>query len=171
MAKKKKSQISKYLGFAALVFSLLAVVMIFLPAIGVKDRDDTFSGLQVAFGYKKTAKFFGQEITSTYFNFSFMNLLTYLLPLAAFVLLALSAFGKKQNKLFVFIAAACLIVSAVFFFMNLNFVSFNEDVKGVYEFLVGDIKDGFELAIGSILGGVCGVLGGASALGAVFIKK
>lgn len=169
MAKKKKTKLPYYLSLAATVFALLAVVMIFLPAIAAKEDTDTaYSGLQAAFGYKETIKIVGEVV---HLNFSFMSLLTYLLPLAAFVLLAISSFGKKQNNLFVLLATVCLIATAVFFFSTVSFVSFNEDITAAFSWLGGDIKNQFKLGIGSILGGVLSILGALSAGAALVLKK
>lgn len=173
MAKKKKTKVSYYLSLAATLFALLAVVMIFLPAIATEEDaayltlEKTYSGLQTAFGYKKTT--LGREVT--HWHFSFMNLLTYLLPLAAFVLLALSAFGKKQNKLFVLIATVCLIASTVFFFSTVSFASFNEDLTNGVSSIGGDVKELFKLGWGAILGGVLSILGALSAGATLVLKK
>lgn len=173
MAKKKKTKLPYYLSLATTLFALLAVVMIFLPAIATEEDatflglKKTYSGLQTAFGYKKTT--LGGEVT--HWHFSFMSLLTYLLPLAAFVLLAISSFGKKQNKLFVLLATVCLIASAVFFFSTVSFASFNEKITKGSSSIGGDVKELFKLGVGSILGGVLSILGALSAGAALVLKK
>ena len=47
---KRKSSLGKPLSFVAAVLGLVAVVMLFLPAIGIKDKDTTYTGLQITFG-------------------------------------------------------------------------------------------------------------------------
>ena len=71
---KRKSSVGKPLSFVAAVLGLVAVVMLFLPAIGIKDTDTTYTGLQITFGYQESL--LGFEYTV--FDFSFMNLLTYI---------------------------------------------------------------------------------------------
>ncbi len=79
MAKKKsKKQISSIVSLISAALGIVALVMIFLPAIGVKDTETTYTGLQIVFGYKGTTGV-------TIFEFSFMNLLTYLLVIAGVV--------------------------------------------------------------------------------------
>lgn len=163
MAKKKSNNLAKYFPFATIVLSILAFVMLFLPAIVTKEAklDTDYSGFQLAFGYKEMH---GKEVTIL--SFSFMNFLTVLLPLAALVLTALNAFGKKQNKLFTLLAAICLAVAGVFFFCSLGFSSFN-----VHEKLVDETKELFKLGIGAILGGVFSLLGALASFASLVMNK
>ena len=167
MAKKKSNNLAKYFPFATIVLSILAFVMLFLPAIVTKEAklDTDYSGFQLAFGYKEMH---GKEVTIL--SFSFMNFLTVLLPLVALVLTALNSFGKKQNKLFTLLAAICLAVAGVFFFMSLNFASFNKPEKWV-EVLWYIPKDGFKLGIGAILGGVFSLLGALASFASLVMNK
>ena len=97
---KRKSNLGKPLAFVAAVLGLVAVVMLFLPAIGIKDTDTTYTGLQITFGCKESL--LGFEYTV--FDFSFMNLLTYILAVVGIVFSVLSAVGKG-SKFAAFIAA------------------------------------------------------------------
>lgn len=164
MAKKKSNNLAKYLPFATIVLSILAFVMLFLPAIVTKEAklDTDYSGFQLAFGYKE--EMLGKEVTIL--KFSFMNFLTVLLPLAALVLTLLNAFGKKQNKLFTLLAAICLAVAGVFFFCSLGFSSFN-----VHEKVVDETKELFKLGIGAILGGVFSLLGALASFASLVMNK
>ena len=57
MAKKKANkQINVIVAFVAAVLGVAAICMMFLPAIGIKDTDTTYTGMQVAFGYTEVAK-------------------------------------------------------------------------------------------------------------------
>ena len=80
--------------------------MMFLPAVGIKDTDTTYTGMQVAFGYTEVTKLpiIGTEIKATIFNFSFMNMLTYILALVGVVFSILAALGKG-SKFANFVAA------------------------------------------------------------------
>lgn len=166
---KRKSSIGKPLSFVAAVLGLVAVVMLFLPAIGIKDTDTTYTGLQITFGYKESL--LGFEYTV--FDFSFMNLLTYILAVVGIVFSVLSAVGKG-SKFAAFIAAAAFAVSGVFFFLSVSYTLPNEDaskfISSIISFVGGDIKDVLTLAYGAIIGGVASLLAAVCNLGKIVLK-
>ena len=162
---KRKSNLGKPLSFVAAVLGLAAVVMLFLPAIGIKDTDTTYTGLQITFGYKESL--LGFEYTV--FNFSFMNLLTYILAVVGIVFSVLSAMGKG-SKFAAFIAAAAFAVSGVFFFLSVSYTLPNEDASKIISFVGGDIKDALTLAYGAIIGGVASLLAAVCNLGKIVLK-
>lgn len=163
---KRKSSVGKPLSFVAAVLGLAAVVMLFLPAIGIKDTDTTFTGLQITFGYKGKNSL-GLEYTV--FNFSFMNLLTYILAVVGIVFSVLSAMGKG-SKFAAFIAAAAFAVSGVFFFLSVSYTLPNEGASKFISFVGGDIKDVLTLAYGAIIGGVASLLAAVCNLGKIVLK-
>lgn len=162
---KRKSSVGKPLSFVAAVLGLVAVVMLFLPAIGIKDTDTTYTGLQITFGYKESL--LGFEYTV--FDFSFMNLLTYILAVVGIVFSVLSAMGKG-SKFAAFIAAAAFAVSGVFFFLSVSYTLLNEDASKIISFVGGDIKDALTLAYGAIIGGVASLLAAVCNLGKIVLK-
>lgn len=162
---KRKSNLGKPLSFVAAVLGLAAVVMLFLPAIGIKDTDTTYTGLQITFGYKESL--LGFEYTV--FDFSFMNLLTYILAVVGIVFSVLSAVGKG-SKFAAFIAAAAFAVSGVFFFLSVSYTLPNEDASKIISFVGGDIKDALTLAYGAIIGGVASLLAAVCNLGKIVLK-
>ena len=162
---KRKSNLGKPLSFVAAVLGLAAVVMLFLPAIGIKDTDTTYTGLQITFGYKESL--LGFEYTV--FNFSFMNLLTYILAVVGIVFSVLSAMGKG-SKFAAFIAAAAFAVSGVFFFLSVSYTLPNEDASKIISFVGGDIKDALTLAYGAIIGGVASLIAAVCNLGKIGLK-
>ena len=162
---KRKSNLGKPLSFVAAVLGLAAVVMLFLPAIGIKDTDTTYTGLQITFGYKESL--LGFEYTV--FDFSFMNLLTYILAVVGIVFSVLSAVGKG-SKFAAFIAAAAFAVSGVFFFLSVSYTLPNEDASKIISFVGGDIKDVLTLAYGAIIGGVASLLAAVCNLGKIVLK-
>jgi len=162
---KRKSSVGKPLSFVAAVLGLVAVVMLFLPAIGIKDTDTTYTGLQITFGYKESL--LGFEYTV--FDFSFMNLLTYILAVVGIVFSVLSAMGKG-SKFAAFIAAAAFAVSGVFFFLSVSYTLPNEDASKIISFVGGDIKDALTLAYGAIIGGVASLLAAVCNLGKIVLK-
>lgn len=165
MAKKKKS-VAPLLTLVAALMGLIGIIMLFLPAVASKNTDDTFTGLEVVFGCKE--KILGREFTCL--NFSFMNLLTYLLVIAGLVASVLNAAGKKPNKLLSFVATACFAVAAALFFCTVNFLSFNENASELVSFFGGDLKETCELAVGAIVGGIASVFGALASAGAVVLK-
>ena len=162
---KRKSSVGKPLSFVAAVLGLAAVVMLFLPAIGIKDTDTTYTGLQITFGYKDSV--LGLEYTV--FDFSFMNLLTYILAVVGIVFSVLSAMGKG-SKFAAFIAVAAFAVSGVFFFLSVSYTLPNEDASKIISFVGGDIKDALTLAYGAIIGGVASLLAAVCNLGKIVLK-
>lgn len=162
---KRKSSVGKPLSFVAAVLGLAAVVMLFLPAIGIKDTDTTYTGLQITFGYKESL--LGFEYTV--FDFSFMNLLTYILAVVGIVFSVLSAMGKG-SKFAAFIAAAAFAISGVFFFLSVSYTLPNEDASKIISFVGGDIKDALTLAYGAIIGGVASLLAAVCNLGKIVLK-
>lgn len=165
---KRKSNLGKPLAFVAAVLGLVAVVMLFLPAIGIKDTDTTYTGLQITFGCK--VPFLSHEYTI--FNFSFMNLLTYILAVVGIVFSVLSAVGKG-SKFASFIAAAAFAVSGVFFFLSVSYTLPNENASRIISLIiafVGDVKDVLTLAYGAIIGGVASLLAAVCNLGKIVLK-
>lgn len=162
---KRKSNLGKPLSFVAAVLGLAAVAMLFLPAIGIKDTDTTYTGLQITFGYKDSL--LGFEYTV--FDFSFMNLLTYILAVVGIVFSVLSAMGKG-SKFAAFIAVAAFAVSGVFFFLSVSYTLPNEDASKIISFVGGDIKDALTLAYGAIIGGVASLLAAVCNLGKIVLK-
>lgn len=158
MAKKKskKSNVSKILLVVALLLGVASVCMLFVPS--VKWGDTTFTGLQTAFGYEKEIDAIVTTLKTRYFEFSFMNLLTFVLALVGTIISLLNCLSNKPSKVFGFVGAVAFIVSAVFFFLAPQFaipVVLGQNAKGSVE---------LTLAIGSILGGVFSGIAGLSSL-------
>ncbi len=147
------------------VLAIAAFCMLFLPAVGIKDSDTTYSGMNVTFGYSVKVL-----LEVKVFEFSFMNLLTYIFAVAAAVLACLKLF-VKDSKVITLVVSALLIVAGVFFFLTVQFTSVNANATSVIKAVGGDIKGGLTLGIGAILGGVFALLGGATACCEFFLVK
>lgn len=166
MAKKKtKSQISSIAPLLSALLGIAAIVMIFLPAIAIKDSDTTYTGLQTVFGYTKTV--LGSEVV--YLHFSFMNLLTYILVAGGVVFTVLGMLGKG-SKFASFIAAVAFIVAGVFFFLTVSYCAPNENLGSIIGLFGGNVKDSLTLAAGSIVGGILSILAGVCSLAKVLLK-
>ena len=118
MAKRKKSNVGMILSGLSVLLGLAAIIMLFLPAVAVKDTDTTYTGLQVTFGYSVDIPIWGEAVV---FKFSFMNLLAYILAAAGVVFAILSAMGKS-GKFASFIAAAAFIAAGVLFVIQPSFI-------------------------------------------------
>ncbi len=152
--KKTLQSAKKWFDLAAAVLALAAIFMMFLPAVSIKGIDGTFQGIHVIFGYFKTPKdLLGNVYQVNYFGFSFMNLLTYILLIAAVVVLVLNMLGKG-GKFANLIALALLIVVAVFAFCTIPFA-----VAGQNEVL-GSMVSMWKMEDLTLLGGpiVTGIL-------------
>ena len=163
MAKKKsKANVGQILTLVAILLGIVAVVMMFVSAIGVKDSDVTYTGLQVAFGFKEATILGGEVIV---FNFSFMNLLTYVLATVGVVFAILGIIGKG-SKFASLISAIAFVASGVFFFMTISFSIPNEDVSAII-----NLKDAYVLGVGSIIGGIVSIISGICCLANVVIEN
>jgi len=168
MAKKKilNKELKGILSIAGIILGLVAIVMMFLPAIGIKDSETTYTGLQLAFGYKETTQILGTVI---HFEFSFMNLLTYLLLIGGVVFSVLS-FINRGGRFASFIAMGLTLVAGVFFFLTISFCIPGEGLSDFVSFLGGNIKDSFVLSAGSIIGGITSILSCACLAVRTFVK-
>lgn len=145
--RKNKNNASLALTALSVLGGLAAIIMLFLPAIAIKDGKTTYTGLQVVFGYAEGVGSFKVEI----FKFSFMNLLPYLLALGGLVFSVLGAAGRG-SKLGAIIAAAAFIAAGVFFIMSNTFC----------DYLLG--KDVLDIAYGAIVAAVASFVAGACQL-------
>lgn len=172
MAKKKKIDLGIIATAVAALLGVVAVIMLFLPAIAVVDSDTTYKATEIIFGLKKTEPIIGEVV---YFEFSFMNLLTYILVAVGVVFTVLGYLGKG-SKFASLIATASFLVAGIFFLLQ---VAFCIPGKGIEDFVSGmgsllgketSIKDSLKLAAGPIIGAICSFLA-AVASGYKAIKK
>lgn len=164
MAKRKnKKQTSRMISLIATLLGIVASAMIFLPNVAIKDTETTYTGLQIAFGYSEDL--LGAKIAV--FEFSFMNLLVYLLAAAGVVF---SVLGLNGGKLSNFIAAAAFIACGVLFFFSPSFCLMNETGSDFVSLLGRDITDILKLAYGAIIGAIAALLAGAAQLFKVLVK-
>lgn len=168
MAKKKGLNLGLILSGVAVLLGVVAFCMLFAPGasqtaelLGHKETA-TISNLKLTFGYSEEV--LGKKVAI--YNFSFMNLLTYLLVLAGMVFAVLAILGKLGN-LSKIISAVCFIVAGIFFFCTIAFCAPNIESKD----LVSETKKALDLGIGAILGGILSILAGVAVVVPVFLKK
>lgn len=155
--KTKKCKIKKFLPLLIIIWGVVALAMMFLPAVVVKDTDKTYTGLQLAFGY--SSPIIGGGVSLKVFEFSIMNALTYAFVLSGIIFAIIGQLGKG-NKLSSFICALLFVSGGIFFFLQGSFCLP----------VVAQTKNLLTLGLGSIIGGVTSILAGISSLGYVILK-
>ncbi len=172
MKKKQANSISTLLALASALLALVAIISIFLPQIvSTVDKETTYNGLTLAFGKKLT--------DFSKINFSFVNLLAYVLIVAGLVIIALQIAGIADNKALAFVAAVALIVGGILFFFVLGSSStsainpFNDKVGDPVKFSEqnSDIVTLWKVGVGSTLGGITAILSGVFAAGKAVLDK
>lgn len=164
-----KKHLGKIVAGVAILLGLIAVLLIFAPAIVPKSQykdlagdDANISGWDIAFGAQ-------EEGVSTYVASAYM--LAFILPLVG-VILAVVALLGKGGKIVPIIAAVCFLAGGIVYFLPLDTISMNKD-------LVGDnmatIRDAMKLSMtagaGAIVGGIFSILAAAASCATLFIKK
>ena len=142
MAKSKKKNKQLKLLFVCLevVLLIVAIAMIAVNAITGNLLGSQAKGYEVVFG-------------NDFLNFSFMNLLTYLLVVAGLVLLVLKLAMPKQAKLLNLVAVLVLIIAGVFFFLTNQFTIFASsyvDAGKAYSLSAGPIVSGIVTLVAAV---------------------
>lgn len=159
----------KYLNYGLLALLAATVVMLFVPA--VKYLDESYNGLKVVFGYSISKEVLGSTVTTTIFKFSFMNLLTYLLVIAALVLTLLQV--KKANKLFNYVTIGLTLVAGIFFLLTKNFTVVSDSAQKLYEAAGSSFAkdENVKLLFGPIFAAICSFLCCGLCVTKVVLKK
>ena len=147
--RKSKKNLGSIISAVAALLGVAAVVMLFLPNVALKNGNTTFTGLQIVFGYSKTVPLFGDIQV---LQFSFMNLLVYLLGGVVFALIG------GNGKLFTLISVAAFVAAGVLFIISPSFVLANSAAEQAGF----KLSQGLKLAYGSIVGAVVTFLAGAA---------
>ena len=123
MAKKKSksSNLGLILKVVVLALGVAAFCMAFLKvATHTTDLlkvETSYTGFQAIFGYSETAEVFGKEVTTEILKFSFIALLTFVLPLVG------AGLSFVNNKIVKFVGAGLMIAGGVLMFFVPSFVS------------------------------------------------
>lgn len=142
---------------AAVLSGVFAVLMIFCPAVVFDfafeelvdiemEGFDMFNvnGLKAVFGWEIEVD--GEEVEIL--KFSFLQCLTYALPLIGVAALCYSV--KSNNKVAMYVAIGCFLASALLFFHSVGTLQWESKAK---KREVEDVVD-FSLGAGAIIGGV-----------------
>lgn len=174
-ANKTVSKALKFVDFAAIVLGLVAFFMIFVAAINIYHKSEiitSYTGWDAVFGYSETETVLGSQVTTTYLDFSFMNLLPYLLVVAGVVLLVLNCFGKGVKFLY-FICAGCFIAAAVLFFLTVGMTAVHvvvtDTALGTISTPMVNLTNAF-LGAGPIVSASCSILAGVACCGKIVFE-
>ncbi|MBE5732794.1 MAG: hypothetical protein E7353_07175 [Clostridiales bacterium] len=153
-------KLKKVFGIVSGVLGIVAAMMLmFLPMINMEGSKDTYSGLQVMFGYSESA--YGISVET--FKFSFMALLVAILFILGGIIALVNI--KKGNRGVSILAGLLLIAASVMSFMANLFVVPSALLQTAVD--AGMVK--FALATGPVVAAVMGIIaGGLSAVSAIF---
>lgn len=164
MVKRKKNKtVMLAISAVAVILGIVAIVMMFVPSVGVKDTDTTYKGIDVTFGYQGTVPLINTKYTV--FEFSIMNLISYILVAGGVVFTILGALGRG-SKFAGFIAAGAFIVAGVFFFLMPQYTVFNSEATRY----LGNLNENLKLGAGAIVSAVCSLVAGAAQLYRVLFR-
>ena len=149
-------KIKKFAPLAGAALVLISVLLIFAPVI--KDAD-SYTGLKTAFGYYES----GYSII----GFSLGNVLAYVLAIAGIALAVLSVVSEQGDKVSL-IAAACMLIAGLFFFLQIQFISGGQFLNGA---ALDSLKKNAELGAAPIFAGILSILGAACSACPFILKK
>lgn len=169
-----KKHLGKIVAGVAILLGLVAVLLIFAPAIAPKKElaelagdDSALAGSSVAFGNKNDNTAFSAYV------------LAFALPLVG-VILAIIALLGKGGKVVPIIAAVCFVVGGIFYFLPMALCQPNipKELSGVisdksaYVKAMRDaLKETCTVGLGAIFGGILSILAGCASVATLFVKK
>ena len=149
-------------GAIALVFGIAAFCMMFLEAVKytadllITETSYSYTGMQIAFGYKETMGSGALSVETTILNFNFLALLAFLLPVIGGVL----ALVFKNGLITKIVTTACFVAGAVLIFSIVGYAGMG--MSDAQKALVENLTP--TLCAGPIVGGILSALGGAVCL-------
>lgn len=149
--KKSKRKLSSIIRFVLFGLGIATIVILFLPALGYADSDNTFTGMQVIFGYDMGSIL---GLAGGKINFNFLGLIALLLPIIASVVVLLN--GNKKTMLL--LCAILFLGGTILFFLLPTYTQITTSILGKDSVSVPD----WSLCYGSIISGslsAVGVLG------------
>lgn len=174
MKKKQATSLNKLLAFASAILAVVAVVMIFLPQIAAVNSDTVYNGIAIAFGKELGSVNLWIAKGTGKIDFSFVNLLAYILVVFGLLVIVLQLVGVGKSKLFTLIAAVALIAGGIIFFLALNTTTMTISTSSIigggsttskFAELNSDNSTVYKLGYGAITGGVTAICSGVLALG------
>lgn len=153
--RKKNKNVALAVSAIAVLLGVVAIVMMFVPSIGEKTLDWSFTGMEATFGCEKNIL----GLSGTVLEFSTMNLISYILVAGGVVFTILGALGRG-SKFAGFIAAGAFVVAGVFFFLMPQYTILSDTAKGLLDLAGKKLT----LGAGAIVSAVCSLLAGAAQL-------
>lgn len=144
-------------GAIALVFGIAAFCMMFLEAVKytadllITETSYSYTGMQIAFGYKETMGSGALSVETTILNFNFLALLAFLLPVIGGVL----ALIFKNGLITKIVTTACFVAGAVLIFSIVGYAGMG--MSDAQKALVENLTP--TLCAGPIVGGILSALG------------
>ncbi len=144
-------------GAIALVFGIAAFCMMFLEAVKytadllITETSYSYTGMQIAFGYKETMGSGALSVETTILNFNFLALLAFLLPVIGGVL----ALVFKNGLITKIVTTACFVAGAVLIFSIVGYAGMG--MSDAQKALVENLTP--TLCAGPIVGGILSALG------------
>ena len=144
-------------GAIALVFGIAAFCMMFLEAVKytadllITETSYSYTGMQIAFGYKETMGSGALSVQTTILNFNFLALLAFLLPVIGGVL----ALVFKNGLITKIVTTACFVAGAVLIFSIVGYAGMG--MSDAQKALVENLTP--TLCAGPIVGGILSALG------------
>ena len=144
-------------GAIALVFDIAAFCMMFLEAVKytadllITETSYSYTGMQIAFGYKETMGSGALSVQTTILNFNFLALLAFLLPVIGGVL----ALVFKNGLITKIVTTACFVAGAVLIFSIVGYAGMG--MSDAQKALVENLTP--TLCAGPIVGGILSALG------------
>ncbi|MBR2023371.1 MAG: hypothetical protein IJ996_02495 [Clostridia bacterium] len=162
MAKKRKNtKFIQLMPVIAIVLGIISIIMMFLPAVGIKGTEMTYTGWQTAFGYTKEGIFEEAII----FNFSLILFIGFVLMISAVVLAVFQAITPRSN-FFALLAVLCFVLAMLCWFLQIQFLSVGDGFS-----VGGLLQDNMQLGIGAVLGGITSACGAVACALPIFMKK
>ena len=139
------AKVKANLSLIAVLLGVAAFLMFFTPVAYLKGEEDTGTvtgilGADAAFGMKLEGE--------AMLKFSFLNFVTFLLPLAGAVLLALAV--SNNNKLFSLISAGCFALATICFFLVPSFLVYSEMFEEMMDMMEYKAVCGGSVIIGAL---------------------
>ena len=144
-------------GAIALVFGIAAFCMMFLEAVKytadllITETSFSYTGMQIAFGYRETMGSGALSVETTILNFNFLALLAFLLPVIGGVL----ALVFKNGLITKIVTTACFVAGAVLIFSIVGYAGMG--MSDAQKALVENLTP--TLCAGPIVGGILSALG------------
>lgn len=167
-----KKYLDKIILGVAIVLALVAIFMLFAPAVVAKEGDGSYTGFEAAFGKKGTHPLLG-DITMLDASAA---MLPFLLLIIGVCVAGVAIWGKG-GIIMPIAAAAIFVVAGVLYFMMGLLLSphYYEAYKALgiadKSAYVKYLRENFTVGYGSIVGGIFSILAGLACVAPVILKK